>query len=59
MELLKNELLSKDIVIKLIIKNSKYNNEYFQNKKINDSNQIETFVIPKKLQNSKHQTLRI
>ena len=32
-EFLKNELPSKDIIIKLIIENSKYSKEYFQNKK--------------------------
>ena len=30
-EMLKNELRSKDTVIKLIIEKSKYNNEYFKN----------------------------
>ena len=30
---LKDELPSKDIIIKLIIKKSKYSKEYFQNKK--------------------------
>ena len=57
-EFLKNELRSKDTVIKLIIENSKYNNEYFQNKSNND-NQTEKFVTPKKLQNSKHQAIKI
>ena len=33
-EFLKNELRSKDTIIKLIIGNSKYNNEYFQTKMI-------------------------
>ena len=32
-EFLKNELRSKDTIIKLIIENSKYGNEYFQKKK--------------------------
>ena len=31
-EFLKNELRSKDTIIKLIIENSKYGNEYFQKK---------------------------
>ena len=44
---LKNELRSKDTIIKIIIENSKYSNEYFQNKN-NDSNQTENFVTPKK-----------
>ena len=35
-------------LIKLIIRNSKYNNDYFQNTNNNDSNQIEKFVTPKK-----------
>ena len=48
-EFLKNELRSKDTIIKLIIENSKYGNEYFQKKKNNnDSNQTEKFVTPKK-----------
>ena len=59
-EFLKNELRSKDTIIKLIIENSKYGNEYFQKKKIitiviklkNSSHQ-------KNLQNSKHQTIKI
>ena len=47
-----NELRSKDTIIKPIITNSKYNNEYFQNKNNNDSNQIEKIVTLKKtLQN--------
>ena len=50
-EFLKNELFRKDTIIKLIIENSKYNNEYFQNKNNNDSNQREKFFTPKKLQN--------
>ena len=50
-EFLKNELCRKDTIIKLIIENSKYNNEYFQNKNNNDSNQREKFFTPKKLQN--------
>ena len=45
---LKNELRSKDTIIKIIIENSKYSNEYFQNKNNNDSNQTENFVTPKK-----------
>ena len=48
-EFFENELRSKDIIIKLIIINSKYNNEYFQNKNNNDSNQIEKIVTLKKL----------
>ena len=48
-EFFENELCSKDIIIKLIITNSKYNNEYFQNKNNNDSNQIEKIVTLKKL----------
>ena len=35
---LKNELRSKDIITKLVIKNWKYNKKYFQNKNNNDSN---------------------
>ena len=58
-EFLKNELCSKDTIIKLFIENSKYSNVYFQNKKNNNSNQTEKFVTPKKLQNSKHQTIKI
>ena len=46
-EFLKNELRSKDTIIKLIIENSKYNNEYLQNKNNNDSNQTEKFATPK------------
>ena len=40
----------KDTIIKLIIENSKYNNEneYFQNKNNNDSTQTRIFVTPKK-----------
>ena len=45
-EFLKNELRSKDTIIKLIIENSKYNNEFFPNEN-NDGNQIEKFVSPK------------
>ena len=48
-EFLKNELRSKDIIIMLIIENSKYSNEYFQKKNYNNSNQTEKFVTPKKL----------
>ena len=48
-EFFENDLRSKDIIIKLIIINSKYNNEYFQNKNNNDSNQIEKIVTLKKL----------
>ena len=58
-EFLKNELGSKDTIINPIIKNSKYNNEYFQNKSNNDSNQTEKFFTPKNLQNSKQQTINI
>ena len=47
-EFLKNELRSQDTIIILIIENSKYSNEYFQNKNNNDSNQNEKFVTPKK-----------
>ena len=36
-EFLKNEFHTKDTVIKLVIKNSKQNNEYFQNKNNNDT----------------------
>ena len=43
-EFLKNELRSKDTIIKLIIENSKYSNKYFQNKNNSDGNQIEKFV---------------
>ena len=51
-EFFENELRSKDTIIKPIIPNSKYNNEYFQNKNNNDSNQIEKIVTLKKtLQN--------
>ena len=50
-EFLKNKFCRKDTIIKLIIENSKYNNEYFQNKNNNDSNQTEKFFTPKKLQN--------
>ena len=46
-EFLKNELRSKDTIIKLIIENSKYNNENLQNKNNNDSNQTEKFARPK------------
>ena len=40
----------KDTIIKLIIENSKYNNEneYFQNENNNDSTQTRKFVTPKK-----------
>ena len=41
---LKNELCSKETIIKPIAKNPKCNNEYFQNKNICDSNEIEKFV---------------
>ena len=47
-EFLKNEFRSKDTIIKLIIENSKYSNEYFQNKNNDDSYQTEKFVTPKK-----------
>ena len=47
-EFLKYELHSKDTIIKLIIENSKYSNEYFQNKNNNDTNQTEKFVTRKK-----------
>lgn len=40
-EFLKYELCCKDTIIKLIIENVKYNNEHFQNKSDNGSNQIE------------------
>ena len=58
-EFLKNEFRSKNTIIKLVIKNSKQNNEYFQNKNNNDSNQIEKLATPKKLQIPKHQTIKI
>ena len=45
---LKNELRSKNTIIKLTIENSKYNNECFENKNNNNSNQIEICVTPKK-----------
>ena len=50
---LKNDFRSKDAIIKLIMENSKYNNEYFQNKNNNYSNQIEKFVTPKNPAKSK------
>ena len=58
-EFLKNELRSKDTIIKLIMENSKYSNKYFQNKNNSDGNQIEKFVTLKKLRNSKYQTIKI
>ena len=46
-EFTKNELRRKETIIKLIIENSKYKNEYFQNKN-NDSNQTAKFATLKK-----------
>ena len=40
----KNELRSRDIVIKLIIENSKHNNQYLQNENNSNSSQIGKFV---------------
>ena len=45
---LRIKLRSKGTIIKLIIENLKYSNEYFQNKNNSDSNQAEKFVTPKK-----------
>ena len=48
-----------EIKVKLIIENSKRNKDYFKNNNNNDSYKSEKFVIPKKLQNSEHQTIKI
>ena len=51
-KLLKNKLRSKEIIIKLIIKNLEYNNEYFRNKNYCDSN---TFISNFRLKFAKNQ----
>ena len=47
-EFLKKGLRSKGTVIKLFIENLKSDNEYFQNKTNNDSNQTEKWITPNK-----------
>ena len=58
-EFLKNELRSKDIIIMLIIENSKYSNEYFQKKIITIVIKLKNSSHQKNVQNSKHQTIKI
>ena len=51
-DFLKNELRSKNTIIKLIIENPKCNNQYFQNKN-NDSNKLKNSYHQKNLSDNK------
>ena len=51
-EFLKKGLRSKGTVIKLFIEDLKSDNEYFQNKTNNDSNQTEKWITPNKVKTS-------